>query len=90
MMEPYFEDIFPKKANVVEAKGENFLNLVLIEKEVIFFNWKDGPYYPVLRLLHKCMTNFVFFTCASSHHAATNASRQRCRKICTWWCQYHV
>lgn len=60
MLEPYFDNIFPKKASVVEAKGANTLSFVVIDKEPLFFNWHDGPYYPVLRLLHKCI--FYFFS----------------------------
>ncbi|GAM24121.1 hypothetical protein SAMD00019534_072960 [Acytostelium subglobosum LB1] len=48
------EDIFPKKVPIVQVKCQNHINLVLINNEVIFFNEREGPYYPTLRFLHKC------------------------------------
>ena len=35
------------------AKCENKVNMVLIDMEPLFFNIRDGPYFPTLRLLHK-------------------------------------
>ena len=60
---PYLEDsgaieeIMPKKADVVLAKasagGEtNNVQMVVVDRTPTFFNMRDGPYYPTLRLLH--------------------------------------
>ena len=32
------------------------LNLVIVNNEVLFFNFRDGPYFPTLRILHKFPT----------------------------------
>jgi len=52
-IEPFLDDILPKKVPTVIAKCQNHLNLVVVNNEIQFFNVRDGPYYPTLRLLHK-------------------------------------
>jgi len=47
------DEIIPKKSQLFIAKCQNHLNLVVVQQMVIFFNERDGPYYPTLRLLHK-------------------------------------
>ena len=32
----------------------NHVNLVVANNQVLFFNIRDGPYFPTLRVLHKC------------------------------------
>ena len=32
----------------------NHLNLVVVNNQVLFFNIRDGPYFPTLRILHNC------------------------------------
>lgn len=34
--------------------SQNHLNLVLVNNVPLFFNIRDGPYMPTLRLLHQC------------------------------------
>ena len=34
--------------------SQNHLNLVLVNSVPLFFNIRDGPYMPTLRLLHQC------------------------------------
>lgn len=36
------------------ACSQNHLNLVLVNNVPLFFNIRDGPYMPTLRLLHQC------------------------------------
>mmetsp|Transcript_8341 Transcript_8341/g.10542 ORF Transcript_8341/g.10542 Transcript_8341/m.10542 type:complete len:134 (+) Transcript_8341:390-791(+) len=39
---------------MVIAKCQNHINLILSgDNEVVFFNQRDGPYYPTLKVLHK-------------------------------------
>eukprot|EP01132_Coremiostelium_polycephalum_P002258 gene2258-2781_t len=47
------EEVFPKKVPIVLAKCQNNINLILVNNEVIFFNEREGPYYPTIRFLHK-------------------------------------
>lgn len=46
-------EIMPKKSPVFIAKCQGHINLVVVNQTVLFFNIRDGPYYPTLRLLHK-------------------------------------
>ena len=36
------------------ACSANHVNLVVANNQVLFFNIRDGPYFPTLRVLHKC------------------------------------
>ena len=48
------EVILPKKSMLMSKCQEN-ITLLSVEGEVLFFNQRDGPYFPTLRLLHRCM-----------------------------------
>lgn len=52
-LEPNLDDLLPKKSPLVVAKCQNHLNLVVVNDEPLFFNVRDGPYMPTLRLLHQ-------------------------------------
>lgn len=48
------EALLPKKSPMIIAKCQNHINLIFAEgSEVVFFNQRDGPYYPTLKTLHK-------------------------------------
>eukprot|EP00897_Mesotaenium_endlicherianum_P007215 jgi/Mesen1/6521/ME000332S05529 len=47
------EELLPKKSPLVVVKCQNHLNLVVVNNEPLFFNIRDGPYMPTLRLLHQ-------------------------------------
>eukprot|EP01114_Cavostelium_apophysatum_P008928 TRINITY_DN2199_c0_g1_i1.p2 TRINITY_DN2199_c0_g1~~TRINITY_DN2199_c0_g1_i1.p2 ORF type:complete len:184 (-),score=39.62 TRINITY_DN2199_c0_g1_i1:757-1308(-) len=47
------DDIMPKKSPVIIAKCHNYISVVTVNNQILFFNDKDGPYYPTLQLLHK-------------------------------------
>ena len=54
-LEPFIEDIFPKKDSLIVCKCQNYLQVLLDPKgEFIFFQCRQGPYIPTLRLLHRC------------------------------------
>ena len=53
MLEPYWDDIIPKKAELQVAKCEGKVNVVMVDNQPIFYNVRDGPYYPTLRVLHQ-------------------------------------
>ena len=48
------DDIIPKKGEILEAKGKDRLMFVVAEGEPLFFRVRDGPFFPTLRVLHKC------------------------------------
>lgn len=46
--------LLPKKEKVVVGKCASHLNVVINhEGQILFFNVRDGPYFPTLRLLHQ-------------------------------------
>jgi len=47
------DEILPKKTPVILAKCANHLTLICVNQEVLFFQIRDGPYFPHLRLLHR-------------------------------------
>ena len=47
------DDLMPKKAPVILVKCHDHIQIVSVNGEILFFNVRDGPYYPVLALLHK-------------------------------------
>eukprot|EP01041_Mallomonas_annulata_P012354 gene12354-25991_t len=51
-IQPIIEQIIPKKL-IQLAKCTDHIQLVLINEEIIFFNQREGPFYPTLRTLHK-------------------------------------
>uniref|UniRef100_A0A453GVM4 PUA domain-containing protein n=1 Tax=Aegilops tauschii subsp. strangulata TaxID=200361 RepID=A0A453GVM4_AEGTS len=53
LLEPLLEDMLPKKSPMIVVKCQNHLNLVVVNNVPLFFNIRDGPYMPTLRLLHQ-------------------------------------
>mmetsp|Transcript_2303 Transcript_2303/g.4037 ORF Transcript_2303/g.4037 Transcript_2303/m.4037 type:complete len:185 (+) Transcript_2303:67-621(+) len=51
----YLDDILPKKDKMVLIKCSDHINIVATTENPspLFFNIREGPYYPSLRLLHK-------------------------------------
>ncbi|GBG32271.1 Malignant T-cell-amplified sequence 1-like [Hondaea fermentalgiana] len=49
------DEVLPKKSQILIAKCQDHVNLVVSgdSKEVLFFNQREGPQYPTLRLLYK-------------------------------------
>ena len=52
-LDDVLDDLIPKKSTMVLGKCENKVSVVLLDDEPLFFNQRDGPYFPTLRLLHK-------------------------------------
>lgn len=53
LLEPILDDLLPKKSPLIVAKCQNHINLVVVNNVPLFFNIRDGPYMPTLRLLHQ-------------------------------------
>jgi hypothetical protein len=58
-------------------RSANHLNLVVVNNNILFFNIRDGPYFPTLRVLHQCTraraTPFAFAYCVRAHFACAGA-----------------
>lgn len=52
-LEPVLDELLPKKSPLIVAKCQNHINLVVVNNTPLFFNIRDGPYMPTLRLLHQ-------------------------------------
>eukprot|EP00919_Chromeraceae_sp_WS-2016_P044903 GHVR01107094.1.p1 GENE.GHVR01107094.1~~GHVR01107094.1.p1 ORF type:complete len:180 (+),score=29.06 GHVR01107094.1:74-613(+) len=52
LLESVIDSILPKKAVVVLAKCKENINFVVVENKPLFFQHRDGPWVPTLRLLH--------------------------------------
>mmetsp|Transcript_46165 Transcript_46165/g.86486 ORF Transcript_46165/g.86486 Transcript_46165/m.86486 type:complete len:187 (-) Transcript_46165:121-681(-) len=47
------KEIWPKDATMVIAKCKDHITMVVIDKTPIFWQQRDGPWLPTLRLLHR-------------------------------------
>jgi len=47
------DEILPKKENFILTKCQDHVSLVVVNGEPTFFNQRDGPFYPTLRVLHR-------------------------------------
>jgi len=56
LLEKEIDLIFPKKTPIYVFKCKNYVNLVVCNKIVWFFQDRDGPFLPTLRTLHKYPT----------------------------------
>eukprot|EP00871_Galdieria_phlegrea_P000236 jgi/Galph1/1212/GphlegSOOS_G6020.1 len=57
VLEPYIEDILPKKEKLILVKCHGHVNIISVNYgEPLFFNLRTGPYFPTLRLLHRYPT----------------------------------
>eukprot|EP00898_Chlorokybus_atmophyticus_P008293 jgi/Chlat1/8465/Chrsp80S07862 len=52
-LEENLDELLPKKSPVIIAKSQGHVQILVVDKEPIFFNIRDGPYFPTLRILHK-------------------------------------
>ncbi|KAJ1974806.1 Malignant T-cell-amplified sequence 1, partial [Dimargaris xerosporica] len=52
-LEPYINDLMPKKATMKQIKLRDHISLFSVNDQVLFFNSFDGPLYPTLKLLHQ-------------------------------------
>mmetsp|Transcript_65806 Transcript_65806/g.130418 ORF Transcript_65806/g.130418 Transcript_65806/m.130418 type:complete len:183 (-) Transcript_65806:232-780(-) len=53
-LEPYIDDLFPKKDQLVVCKCKDYVQMLVDPSgEFIFFQCRSGPYIPTLRLLHR-------------------------------------
>jgi PUA domain protein len=55
LLEEAIETILPKKSMLV-AKAQDGVQLIVVNNEVVFYNHRDGPFMPTLKLVHKYPT----------------------------------
>ncbi|KAJ2506124.1 translation machinery-associated protein 20 [Coemansia sp. RSA 2052] len=52
-LEPFMDEILPKKANLIQIKCKDHITLYAVDNEVLFFQHFNDPITPTLRLLHQ-------------------------------------
>uniref|UniRef100_H2YW27 PUA domain-containing protein n=1 Tax=Ciona savignyi TaxID=51511 RepID=H2YW27_CIOSA len=52
-IEPYLQDIWPKKESARVMKCHEHIEILTVGEECLFFKQRDSPWYPTLKLLHK-------------------------------------
>lgn len=52
-IEDVIDDLMPKKSGLTEIKCKDHVKMYMVGGEVLFFQQRDGPLYPTLKLLHK-------------------------------------
>mmetsp|Transcript_24766 Transcript_24766/g.57184 ORF Transcript_24766/g.57184 Transcript_24766/m.57184 type:complete len:181 (-) Transcript_24766:75-617(-) len=55
-IEPVFKEIWPKDGSMVIAKCKDHISLVVVDKVPLFWQQRDGPWMPTLRVLHRYPT----------------------------------
>lgn len=51
-LEDKIEELLPKK-EILVAKAQDNIQLIIIKDQILFYNQRDGPFYPTLKLLHQ-------------------------------------
>lgn len=52
-LETVLDEIIPKKTPMILAKCHNHIQIAIVEGQPKFFQHRDGPWIPTLRLLHQ-------------------------------------
>nr|WCZ58282.1 translation machinery-associated protein [Paratrimastix eleionoma] len=53
LIEEHLEELLPKKQPLMIAKCHNHVSILVVNHKPLFFQIRDGPFIPVLRILHK-------------------------------------
>ncbi|SBS98902.1 cell cycle regulator protein, partial [Plasmodium malariae] len=53
-LEDFIEGIFPKKGPIFLGKCTNHVTVLIANNEILFFQIRNGPWIPNLKLLHRC------------------------------------
>ena len=53
LLEPHLDELLPRKAPLYVAKCVGHVNLVIVNKEPLFYQIRDAHYMPTLRVLHR-------------------------------------
>eukprot|EP00933_Yihiella_yeosuensis_P072341 TRINITY_DN80710_c0_g1_i1.p1 TRINITY_DN80710_c0_g1~~TRINITY_DN80710_c0_g1_i1.p1 ORF type:complete len:181 (-),score=41.49 TRINITY_DN80710_c0_g1_i1:79-621(-) len=52
-LEPVFNELWPKDGNMVIAKCKDHITMVVVDKIPLFWQERDGPWLPTLRVVHQ-------------------------------------
>mmetsp|Transcript_49490 Transcript_49490/g.124439 ORF Transcript_49490/g.124439 Transcript_49490/m.124439 type:complete len:182 (-) Transcript_49490:39-584(-) len=62
-LEPVLDEIMPKKAPMFIAKCHPHVSMIVVEGKVKFFQIRDGPFMPTLKILHRYPDILPHFQC---------------------------
>eukprot|EP00041_Stephanoeca_diplocostata_P029115 m.852106 g.852106 ORF g.852106 m.852106 type:complete len:137 (+) comp23494_c0_seq24:206-616(+) len=52
-IEDIIDDLIPKKSPLYEIRCKDHVKIYAVNEELLFFQQRDGHFYPTLRLVHK-------------------------------------
>ncbi|KAF8626239.1 hypothetical protein AX15_004919 [Amanita polypyramis BW_CC] len=58
------EVLWPKKETLTHVKCRDYLSVYTAHGEPIFFQHSEGPFYPTLRVLHRCASHIIIYPVA--------------------------
>eukprot|EP01065_Artemidia_motanka_P032237 TRINITY_DN3925_c4_g1_i1.p1 TRINITY_DN3925_c4_g1~~TRINITY_DN3925_c4_g1_i1.p1 ORF type:complete len:183 (+),score=43.52 TRINITY_DN3925_c4_g1_i1:82-630(+) len=53
MLQDHADDLLPPKETITSIKCQGHINLIVVAKRILFFQERDGPFYPHMRVLHQ-------------------------------------
>ncbi len=53
-IEGNIDEFFPKKETMIVYKTRDYMEFLVVNGEIYFFRYRNGPFLPTLRLVHKC------------------------------------
>ena len=53
LLSEHIDVVIPPKATICAVKCHGHITLITVKGEIMFFQERDGPYFPSLRLLHQ-------------------------------------
>lgn len=58
-VQEYIDEIMPKKDSIRLAKCHDHIEIIVASNgDHLFFRQRDGPFFPSLKLLHKCKSPY--------------------------------
>lgn len=78
------------------VRSREQLSIYTVHGEPLFFQQSDGPFYPTLRILHKCTACYLIYSDSQAYplirslHIARSESRSWCYPFSACRCKYDV
>jgi len=67
-IEANIDEMFPKKETMVVYKTKDKVQFLVVKGEAMFFSDRNGPFFPTLRLVHKCTSSISSILCFLGAH----------------------